>query len=205
MVYILIVAIAIAVISIAIPKTIRKYNTHLYTAAIVLVLFTTEHSGNLVNLGYVPIAFFVVVMFSGLLEKGFVRNRLFMVRAELAILGSILMFPHVYGYLEFYLNRYSITAMSGSFYLGLVAYLLMIPLFLTSIKSIRRKMSFTTWKRLHRLAYVFFLLVGLHLIALQNENMWLYVSLFGFYVVMKTAVLIQEKAKKTQKLKQQPA
>jgi DMSO/TMAO reductase YedYZ heme-binding membrane subunit len=189
----------IIAISLLFSKQIHQYKWYLYALAVLVVIFTTKESPNIVNLGYVPIAFFVVVLFSGLLDKGPIRKKLFTVRAELAILGSILLFPHAFGYFEYFLGAGTILSASLSFYLGLVAFLLCIPLFITSFQKVRRKMNYKTWKKLHRLAYVFFFIVGVHLILLQNERMFTYILTFGFYFGFKAIILVTESSAKRKK------
>ncbi|QMS85574.1 ferric reductase-like transmembrane domain-containing protein [Candidatus Xianfuyuplasma coldseepsis] len=199
MIVILYSTIILFIVSILFSKEIHKHNTTLYAMAIVVVLFTTREVPNIVNLGYVPIAFFIVVLFSGLLERNTVRKKLFTVRAELAIIGSILMFPHAFGYVEYYLMELLYGSVTLSFLLGLLAYLMMIPLFITSFQKVRRKMSYKTWKTLHKTAYVFFLLVGLHVILIANENQLLYIALFGFYFTMRFITSIQSNRHKQYK------
>ena len=180
-------------------KQIHKYNMYLYALSVIIVLFTTQESPNLINTGFIPISFFVVVLFSGLLDKGNFRKHLFMVRAELAIIGGILIFPHAFGYFEYYIESIGFFSLTFSFYLGLLAYLVMLPLFITSFQFIRRKMGYKLWKKLHRLSYVFFFLVGVHVILIQNQNMLIYALVFGFYFVFKGAIIVQERIQKQQK------
>lgn len=185
----------IFIVSILFSKEIHKNQVSLYFSAIVIVFFTVSKTPNIVNTGYLPIAFFIVVLFSGLLERNTIRKKLFTVRAELAVIGSILMFPHAFGYVEFYIQDILNGSMSLSFLLGFIAYLLMIPLWITSYRTVRRKMKYKTWKRLHKTAYVFFFLVGLHVILISNENQFIYIALFSFYFGMKLLSTQQSKAK----------
>ena len=200
MITILYTVFSITIAALLFSKEIHQSNKLFYSIAIVVAIFTTSHIPNVVNTGYVPIAFFIVVLFSGLLEKNSIRKRLFTVRAELAIIGSILMFPHAYGYLEYYLGDLQGSTLTISFVLGLSAYVLMIPLTITSFQKIRRKMGYKTWKALHKTAYIFFFLVGLHVILIANENQLLYTILFTFYFSMRFIAMVQVKHAKQKKL-----
>ncbi|MBF0437195.1 MAG: sulfoxide reductase heme-binding subunit YedZ [Magnetococcales bacterium] len=56
-------------------------------------------------------------------------------------------------------------------YLGIVSFILLIPLSVTSIYSIRKKMGQKNWKRLHQTVFIINLLVGLHFIlAATHDN-----------------------------------
>lgn len=172
-------------------KKIHQYNTELYSAAIVVVFFTTSHIPNIVNTGYVPLSFFIVTMFIGILDKGSIKKKLFTARAELSIIGSILMFPHAYGYLEFYYTDYSLLGQDLFFYMGILAYIIMLPLMITSFQKIRRKLGFKKWKLLHRTAYLFFILAGIHVILIDNANAIFYIGIFGFYAFMKIITMME--------------
>jgi sulfoxide reductase heme-binding subunit YedZ len=183
--------IIITIITYFFSKKIHQYNTELYSASIVVVFFTTSHIPNIINTGYIPLSFFIVTMFIGILDKGPLKKRLFTARAELAIIGSILMFPHAYGYLEFYYTDYSLLGQNLFFYMGILAYLIMLPLMITSFQKIRRKLGFKKWKLLHRSAYLFFILAGIHVILIDNDNAIYYLGIFGFYVFMKVISMME--------------
>jgi DMSO/TMAO reductase YedYZ heme-binding membrane subunit len=92
------------------------------------------------------------------------------IRAELSIFASLLCVGHVIIYGRSYLDQLlsSTFAMPGIRLLAtLVALLLvalLIPLTITSFKAIRARMHAQTWKRLQRLAYVFFALIYIHIL-----------------------------------------
>lgn len=73
---------------------------------------------------------------------------------------------------------------------------IMIPLFITSFKSVRRKMSAKNWKKLQRAAYVFYALIYVHIMLLSvpmymrgittyMANIIVYTAVFGAYGVMR--------------------
>ena len=50
--------------------------------------------------------------------------------------------------------------------LSIIMILIMLPLCITSFKSVRKKMKGVTWKKLQRLAYVFYALIYAHVLVL---------------------------------------
>lgn len=191
MTIILITALLCTLISFFLYKEIRKYSLFIYGVFIVASFFIGEES-NIISLGYVPFGIFLVVMYSGVLEKGLLRKRLFMVRKELAIIASILVLPHGLGYLEYYLEDIGIFNGDVSFYIGIISILVMIPLTITSFGYIRKKFTYKSWKKVHLLAYPFYLLVGLHLILISNDRQMMYIIIFGVYFILKLIMIIQK-------------
>ncbi|MFT9056958.1 MAG: ferric reductase-like transmembrane domain-containing protein, partial [Ethanoligenens sp.] len=96
--------------------------------------------------GYLSFAFFILVMFAGALNprrKGV--QRLLRIRAQLSIIACILVLPHVVLYLiniisslHFILNiRGKVLALYAGYLLaGVAAFVVMLPLFITSFKKI---------------------------------------------------------------------
>lgn len=147
--------------------------------------------------GNVAMAFFLLVMFAGALNKKWgITKKLLSIRAEMAILGSILVLPHCIMYVVRFINKImtgkQITALYVVYIIvGIVAFLMMIPLFVTSFKKFRMNMNFKKWKRLQRLAYPFYFLVYVHImLALLNNKIDLvkvitYTVLFVVYFILK--------------------
>ncbi len=78
--------------------------------------------------------------------------------------------------------------------ISIVMIAVMIPLMVTSFKTIRGKMRGGDWKKLQRLAYVFFGLIYVHVMVLfipKFEKKWmdivLYTAIFGVYLVLRVA------------------
>lgn len=186
---ILTTAIMTVMISLVLYKPIHKYKWFLYSIAVIISIIAMEDA-NVLSLGYIPFGIFLVVMYTGVLDKGVIRKRLSMVRAELAITASILLVPHAYGYLEYFLDDIGFINSSISFYFGILAVLLIIPLFITSFQYIRRKMNYKQWKHLHRYAYIIYAIIGCHLILIQNDRMWLYLIVFGLYYAFKLPTIL---------------
>ena len=141
--------------------------------------------------GYVGFAFFYVVMITGALNpKWTVTKRLRSVRTVYSILGFTILIAHPLSYL--------IKVLSGVTpipWFGLGAFLVMIPLFITSYNSVRKKMKAKTWTSLQKWAYLSYGLILIHLIvnASTIQNRIVAIVLFIPYVILK---VIKETRKK---------
>lgn len=168
-------------------KFIRKKQVALYiivtaVSIIAFVKFNLKFFKPITQ-GFIALAFFYIVMLAGALPN---KNRwkiAFMsVRKEYSILGFIVSTPHAIHYFIEYLNGdISIPIF------GIIAYGVMIPLFITSFTVIRKKMSYKSWKTLQRFAYFVYTLLAIHL-ALNFSlitNLILYVVIFSIYIVLK--------------------
>jgi len=62
-------------------KYIRKLNKYLYLIAIILGVISFLQEITIINLGYVGLSIFLIVMFTGVLEKSEIKKRLMGVRA----------------------------------------------------------------------------------------------------------------------------
>lgn len=151
--------------------------------------------------GNVAVSFFILVMFAGALNtRREIGKKLMSIRAELAILGSILILPHGIVYLVrfFVLKLPKILAgkTNSTLYLvyisiGIIAFIIMLPLFVTSFKNIRKKLTGLRWKKLHRWSYIFYFLIYVHIIlSLLNGKIDFikiiaYTFIFVVYALMK--------------------
>ena len=149
--------------------------------------------------------FFAVVMYIGVLPEGSKARRwLNPIRGELSIIASLLTAGHVLNYLSSYIERFlagyfgSSAAMATSFAVALLLVILLIPLAITSVNAIRRRMHAASWKRLQLLAYPFFILIFVHLVFLLGPSasapgqkaftsVAIYTAVFGLYVVLRVA------------------
>ncbi|MGC4019065.1 MAG: ferric reductase-like transmembrane domain-containing protein [Muricomes sp.] len=118
-------------------------------------------------------ALFIVVMFIGALDtkRKSVRS-LMKMRAELSIFASIFTFGHnlMYGYSYFPMLFTHPWDMEPQYVAAaivtLILLILLIPLFITSLPKVRRKMAPRKWKRLQCLAYPFYILIYVHVLIL---------------------------------------
>jgi len=180
-------------------KPIRSYRYFIYLFFAILTLILGGENANVLNMGYVPFGVFLVVMIPGVMDKGTLKKRLLSVRAELAIIGTIMIMSHSLSYLEYYLDDIGLLNGDISFYLGLFAMILVIPLSLTSFPFVRKRMGYKNWKKLHQFSYLFYLVIGLHLILIQNDRMILYIIIFGTYFTLKIVTLLSNKKKSQSK------
>ncbi|WP_288479053.1 ferric reductase-like transmembrane domain-containing protein [uncultured Clostridium sp.] len=159
--------------------------------------------------GFLALGCFLLVMFCGAMNtKWNITKKLLSIRGQLAIIGSILMIPHFVVYTtKFIMKLLGTKPISPLNYIyiimGLLAFIILIPLFLTSFKFIRKKMNPITWKNLQRWSYLFFLLVYLHiavlLLAAKEFNIAKF-SLYTFVFLLYTVLRIN-KANHLAKLK----
>ena len=179
-----VLVIVIFTLSISFPRFIHKHNYFIYIiSAIIAIIFSGEEA-NIITLGYVPLSFMIVVMYTGVFQRGFIKKRLMTVRAENAIIGIIFLLPHAIGFLEFYLeyeNLFENIVPS----IGLVAFILSIPLFITSFQFVRKQFKYKQWKFIHKLAYPFYTLLFVHLALINNDRLLLYIITFGMYFILK--------------------
>ncbi len=78
---------------------------------------------------------------------------------------------------------------------GLLAFVLMIPLFITSNRLSIRILG-KNWKRLQRLAYLFFIAVGIHIYLAGNS--WSYTLLpIGLWILLYMIGLIKRRKENT--------
>ena len=165
---------------------------------------TTAWAFGIVNLftrGTLPTALFMVVMYVGALDhrRPLVR-KLLAIRGPLSIMACILTLGHnlMYGIRHFVMLFVAPETMRPTTLvaaiLSLLMIVLMIPLMVTSFSRVRRRMSAASWKRLQRLAYLFFGLIYAHVMVLfvpqfshKYLDIILYTAIFGVYLVLRVA------------------
>ncbi|PAT01113.1 hypothetical protein CI105_08260 [Candidatus Izimaplasma bacterium ZiA1] len=179
--------ILLTLVSLYFGKTIRKQNTKLYVGFTVLAILSFLLRYKLpftepLNQGYLGFSFLYLVMFAGALKKGSrLSKSLMSIRREYSIIGFILLSPHSFKYLVEFLNG------DRSFeWFGILPYIIMLPLFVTSFMIIRKKMSNKAWIKLQRFAYIAYILIFIHLIIVAKApNLFVYIILFIPYIVLK--------------------
>ena len=111
--------------------------------------------------GALGAAFWAVVMWAGALPNGSAPiKKLMPIRGELSITAAILTLAHVVTYGMIYITNL-IKGRTGSDFIltsavCLIMVLIMTPLTVMSFKAVRRKMAPKTWKKIQRLAYIFY-------------------------------------------------
>lgn len=207
-----------------ISSNIKRHNKALYVIAIILAALITycelnKLSSTLPNMlvqvekliykGYISTYLFVIVMFMGTMSRKISLTKYFMrIRAELAIIASVLVVPHIYVHgMKFVLalmngktlttNRiiYSIT--------GVIAVVIMIPLFITSFNVVKKKLKGGMWKKIQRWSYAFYALVYVHILfaylnkkVIDMKDIALLTVVFGVYTILRIAKAVNDKNKR---------
>ncbi|MEC9485057.1 MAG: ferric reductase-like transmembrane domain-containing protein [Candidatus Izemoplasma sp.] len=148
--------------------------------------------------GGMSFALFYLVMLTGAFNRGSKPYIIFMqVRREMALIGFIFLIPHASTRLNLALNGYNFT--------GLIAFIIMVPLVITSYPLIRKQLSRQRWLQVHKMAYIVYLMIYIHLgftlIAFNGlqvsyaEDSLLYHIAFLVYLFMKSKNRIYPKIK----------
>lgn len=139
-------------------------------------------------------AFLVIVMFLGVMSKGcYLSKKGMAIRGELSIIACILLLPHCFVYGKDYFRTFGF-GIAGA--VSMVLLVIMLPLWITSYRIIRKRMQAKTWKRIQKMAYVFYALFYLHIMLLMVPkamegnftyiiNILVYSVLFLLYVVLR--------------------
>lgn len=146
--------------------------------------------------GFVGLALLYLVMMTGAInQKTKIRKKLNLVRKEYSIYGFIALTPHALKYLiAWFVGEESFE------WWGVIAFLIMVPLFITSFYIIRKKMTPKAWKRLQSFAYLVYILLFIHLFLRYTEpvNLILFSSMSIVYLALKIRYewnLFQQKTK----------
>ena len=174
---------------------ILKYRKYLYIGVWVLLalilLFNDKPFVTPFIKGYVGFALFYVVMITGALSsKWKLTQKLKSVRAPYSILGFVLLLSHPLHY------SIEVLTQQRDFPLfGVLAFIVMIPLFITSYMSIRKRMKPQTWVKLQRWAYLSYAFILVHLIvnASTPQNRIVVILLFIPYIGLKLYKEIKHK------------
>lgn len=167
---------------------IRKNSVTLYIIAAILAVITYVLIGKIKIIepfiqGYLGLSLLYIVMITGALkDKTKLKIKLASVRKEYSILGFIFISTHgLRYYLVYFGSSPALERLAG-----VVAYLIMAPLFITSFMRIRRKMNRKSWVILQRFAYVVYVLIFIHLLLVSEmPNLIVYIALFAPYFVLK--------------------
>lgn len=167
-----------------------------------LLLFFLMQKGTLAT------ALFVVVMYMGVFrDVGFVKHRLMPVRATLSIIACILILGHIVKYCLSFASALGSTTLfvQVGIMLGMLAFWLMIPLGITSLQVVKRRMTSSAWISLQKWSYVFYALVYVHLACLlapsalsvssgsSAESLLVYTLVFGLYGILRVAKALRDK------------
>lgn len=158
-----------------------------------------EYFMKIFSRGIFATASFMIVMFLGTITKhNDFSKKLMAIRGEMSIMASLLVFSHniIFGLRYFPIlftnpssmpQRQLIASIITIFLL-----LMLIPLFVTSFKTVRRKMKAKSWKNLQKMAYPFFIGIYVHVMVLYSSN-WkenmvgviIYTLIYLAYIVLR--------------------
>ena len=181
--------IVFSLIAFKFPKIIRKFDRYIYISVLLLAIlaFILQQVPIFkpINQGYIGLSLFYIVMITGALpKKSKLRIQFSKVRKEFSIIGFILVTPHSLKYLLQFLNG----EIDIPVY-GIIVFVLMIPLFITSFGFIRKKFTYSNWKKLQSLSYLIYLGLFIHMInvsdTIERVNFILYIILFTTYFILK--------------------
>ena len=133
--------------------------------------FVRDYALGIFSRGALGTAFWAVVMWAGSLPNGTAPiKKLMPIRGELSITAAILTFSHIITYGMMYISNL-IKGRTGSDFVitsivCIAMVLIMTPLTIMSFKTVRKKMNAKTWKKIQRLAYVFYALIYVHIMVL---------------------------------------
>jgi DMSO/TMAO reductase YedYZ heme-binding membrane subunit len=212
-------------LSIVYYKQIKKHSTMLYIiATLIAMFFVVFMSSNLneyipkyiskfvigvFSKGTISLALFTIVMYTGVFNNSFkFKKNLMAIRGELSIIACILTLGHnvlygMYFFPTFFTNMQSLSIFKIiATLLSLTMICLMIPLMITSFKSVRKRMPYKSWKRIQRSAYVFYGVMYIHIMLLYipkfNDKLFkiiLYSIIFLAYYVLRIRKFFKDKSK----------
>lgn len=203
------IALAVAVLFAAtLSKALRKASLPFYIAAALLSAgaviasrldveseFLMKWVFPLFTKGAMAAGFWALVMWAGALPReSRITKRLLSVRGELSIFAAVLTASHAVLRAILYLRqllrpKYSPDAVfAATCAIVLVLLVIMLPLTVLSFRRVRRRMEPDRWKRIQRLAYVFYGLIYAHVLVLYLPPALRGLRSYALTVVVYTVV-----------------
>ena len=143
--------------------------------------------------GVISTAIFIIVMYLGVFTKhNDITKRLSRIRGEISIIACLMALTHniLYGvryFVNFFKNPELMPLqVKVASIISIMLITLMIPLFITSFKCVRKKMRAKNWKRLQRFSYLFYMLIYIHVMVLFSMD----VEKNKFSIVVYTLVYV---------------
>ena len=178
-------------IAFCLDKPLKKCPAVFYIAAAVLTAasvvvtqsditissrFVRDYVLGIFSRGALGAAFWAVVMWAGALPNGSATiKKLMSVRGELSITAAVLTMAHIITFgMQYIRNIIDGRTGSGDAYrdfvitciLSISMTMIMVPLAVMSFKAVRKKMNAKTWKKIQRLAYLFYAMIYIHIMVL---------------------------------------
>ena len=157
-------------------------------------------------------AIFVIVMYTGAFKNGSKLIKFLMpIRAELSIIAGILTLAHNISFGKYHFvglftaPETMSTNMKAAAGISILLIAIMVPLLITSFPCVRKLMKPKAWKRLQRLAYVFYALIYAHVMAIMlpialtgdityTINVIVYSIVFIAYALMRISKFLTKKS-----------
>lgn len=214
MVFILSLVVAAALTAL-LRKPLKKNPVPFYVGAVVICAilsvadlsnvspWVSEYILDLFRRGSLGTALFVIVMYMATLKNGSELMRALMpIRGELSILATILCLCHNVFFGRTYFVSMFTDALSmppnqfAAGVLSIIMLCIMIPLFIMSFPSVRRRMQPKKWKQIQRFAYGYYALLYIHVVVLMLPfamrgmvkyavSITAYSVVFGAYAVLR--------------------
>ncbi len=164
---------------------VRKYFIYigvLFSGISILALFAWNTVTSVFINGELGLSFFLIVMYAGAFPRASkISRKLRSVRKEYSILGFVGLLPHFILYLQDFLLGYYDWE-----WFGLIAAIIMIPLFITSFSKIKKQMDIKQWFKLQKLSYIVYGLLFVHLMLTGSlEHQIAYLVVFSLYFSLK--------------------
>lgn len=158
----------------------------------------------LMQKGGLGIALFLLVMWIGVFPRESRLSRDFRpIRGELSVMACIFIVGHMYAYLASYVPRIIAgvvpkNSVAGALLVACLLLALMVPLGVTSLRSVKRRIKACTWRRIQSLAYAFYCLAFVHVLLMLGPSAMagsersmmmvsIYIALFGGYIIARIA------------------
>ena len=137
--------------------------------------------------GHFSLALFILVMLAGVMKKnGIYRSVIDPVRGDLSLYGFIYLLPHIFLRFDMYINGFNP--------IGSIAYLLMIPLLVTSIRNVKKNIETEKWQEMHKLGYLVYFLIYIHVgfrININNFEVTILEISWPFHLTLIVYVIIK--------------
>ena len=179
------------IVAFCLDKPMKKHPAVFYITATVLTVasvvvtksditvssrFVRDYIIGIFSRGALGAAFWAVVMWAGALPNGSAAiKKLMPIRGELSITAAVLTLAHIVTFgMQYIQNLINGRTGSGNAFrdfvitciLSLAMTLIMLPLTVMSFKAVRSRMNAQTWKKIQRLAYIFYGMIYIHIMVL---------------------------------------
>lgn len=156
---VLVVAFMLLIVAYKYPRK-KQLDYLVYLVATGLTVMTFFIDFQLIRSGLIGFSMMTIVMFTGVLPNTWeMTKKLKTYRSFYSILGVIFIFPHAC------LNLF-VDQQINIF--GIAAFVIMLPLFITSFDLIKNEIKIEEWVKLQKASYLVYVILFLHLISVAD-------------------------------------